>query len=92
MTLVPSPQLTAAVPARQAIVEMDLANGKTMRHHAKAVRGTPENPMTAPEIEAKALDLIGPIIGTAPAEQLIATMRDIEKLHSVRELRPLLQT
>ena len=42
-----------------------------LRHHAKAVRGTPDNPTTAEEIEAKARDLIGPIIGTVRAERLI---------------------
>jgi 2-methylcitrate dehydratase PrpD len=91
VALIPSPELTVAVPARQAIVEIDLANGKTVRHHAKAVRGTPDNPMTGEEIEAKALDLMDPVIGATRAEQLIATVREIEKLRSVSELRPLLQ-
>ena len=62
-----------------------------MRHHAKAVRGTPDNPMSTPEIEAKARDLITPIIGAERAETLVATIRELEKLGSVRELRPLLQ-
>ena len=57
------------MPARQAIVEIDLADGDTVRHHAKAVRGTPDNPMTTPEIEAKARDLVTPIIGAERAEQ-----------------------
>jgi 2-methylcitrate dehydratase PrpD len=90
IALIPSLELTAAVPARQAIVEIDLADGSTVRHHAKAVRGTPDNPMTAQEIETKALDLLSPVKGEGPAEQLIATVRQIDKLRSVRELRPLL--
>jgi hypothetical protein len=45
--------------------------------------------MTAQEIEAKALDLISPVIGTARAQQLIATVREIEELRSVNELRAL---
>jgi 2-methylcitrate dehydratase PrpD len=90
-TLIPSPELTAAVPARQSIVEIDLTNGKTVQHHAKAVRGTPDNPMTVQEIEAKALDLVSPVIGAARAEQLIATVCGIENLRSVTELRPLVQ-
>jgi 2-methylcitrate dehydratase PrpD len=91
MTLIPSPELTVAIPARQAIVEIELENGKTVRHHAKAVRGTPDNPMSAQEIEAKALDLMAPVIGEARAEQLIATVREIEDLRSASELRPLVQ-
>jgi 2-methylcitrate dehydratase PrpD len=91
LTLIPSPELTAAVPARQAIVEIDLLNGNTVRHHAKAVRGTPDNPMTTPEIEAKARDLVTPIIGAERAETLVTSVRQIETLRSLRELRPLLQ-
>jgi 2-methylcitrate dehydratase PrpD len=90
--LIPSPELTVAVPARQAIVEIELTDGTRVRHHAKAVRGTPENPMTDAEIEAKALDLFTPIIGQERANRLVETVRELECLRSVRELRPLLQT
>jgi 2-methylcitrate dehydratase PrpD len=89
--LVPSAELSAAVPARQAIVEIDLADHRRVRHHAKAVRGTPDNPMTTEEIEAKARDLIVPVIGSARGEALIAEVRGLEDLRSVRELRALLQ-
>jgi 2-methylcitrate dehydratase PrpD len=89
--LIPSPELTAAVPARQAIVEIELADGTRVRHHAKAVRGTPENPMTDAEIEAKALDLAAPIIGQERAKRLVETVRELECLRSVGDMRPLLQ-
>jgi 2-methylcitrate dehydratase PrpD len=89
--MIPSVELSAAVPARQAIVEIELADGRTVRHHAKAVRGTPDNPMTIQEIETKAIDLVAPIIGQARAEQLVAAVRRLDSMRSVRELRPLLQ-
>jgi 2-methylcitrate dehydratase PrpD len=91
ITLIPSPELTVAKPARQAIVEIDLASGKTVRHHAKAVRGTPDNPMTTPEIEDKARDLVAPIIGADRAGKLIEAVRSMETMRSMRELRPLLR-
>jgi 2-methylcitrate dehydratase PrpD len=91
ITLVPSAELTAAEPARQAIVEIDLIGGKTVRHHAKAVRGTPDNPMTTQEIEDKARDLVAPIIGAERAGTLIDAVRSTETIRSMRELRPLLQ-
>ena len=91
ITLVASDELAAAVPARQAIVEVETRAGKRLRHHAKAVRGTPDNPMTTQEIEAKARDLIEPVIGPARAERLIGAVAELEKLGLVRELRPLLQ-
>jgi 2-methylcitrate dehydratase PrpD len=89
--LVPSQELVVAVPARQAIVEIDLADGRTVRHHAKAVRGTPDNPMTAQEIDDKAIDLVTPIIGADRAGRLVAAVRGLESMRSVRELRALLQ-
>src|SRR5262245_49124306 len=91
ITLIASPELSAAVPARQAIVEIALSGGKSVRHHAKAVRGTPDNPMTTKEIDDKALDLMTPIIGKDRAGKLVAAVRSIETLSSIRELRTLLQ-
>ena len=89
--LIPSAELTRAVPARQAIVEIELGDGRTVRHHAKAVRGTPDNPMTTREIEDKAHDLIAPITGAERAGRLVAAIRDLDALRSLRDLRPLLQ-
>jgi 2-methylcitrate dehydratase PrpD len=87
--LTPDAELTRARPARQAIVEIRTAAG-AFRHHARAVRGTPDNPMTAQEIEAKALDLVTPIIGAERGAKLVETVRDLENLPSMRDLRPLL--
>lgn len=89
VALVPSAELTVARPARQAIVEIETSHGK-FRHHARAVRGTPENPMSADEIEAKALDLVTPVIGRGRGEQLIEACRDLPSLGSMRDLKPLL--
>jgi hypothetical protein len=55
------------------------------------VRGTPDNPMTAQEIDAKARDLVESVIGAARAERLVGAIGQLETLRSVRELRPLLQ-
>lgn len=90
--LVPSAELTAAVPARQAIVEIETMAGDKLRHHAKAVRGTPESPMTQGEIEAKARDLMSPIIGVENTAGLVAAVRQLEQLASARDLRQWLKT
>jgi 2-methylcitrate dehydratase PrpD len=87
--LLPSAELTVARPARQAIVEITTSKG-TFRHHARVVRGTPDNPMTASEIEAKALDLVAPIIGAERGAQLVETCRNMASLKSMRDLKPLL--
>lgn len=86
--LVPSSDLTVATPARQAIVDIETADGRHLRHHAKAVRGTPENPMEGHEIQAKALDLMTPVIGSNRATGLIDRILKLEELPTVRDLRP----
>jgi 2-methylcitrate dehydratase PrpD len=88
---VPSRELTDAVPARQAIIEIETTDGKKVSHRARAVRGTPANPMTQEEVERKATDLIVPVIGRERTQQLIATVNKLETLPSMRALRPLLQ-
>jgi 2-methylcitrate dehydratase PrpD len=89
--VVPSVELTAAVPARQAIVAIETADGRRVRHRTYAVRGTPDNPMDQAEVEAKARDLAVPVIGAERAEELIVVVGSLEKLGAVTELRPLLQ-
>ena len=91
ITIVPSPELTRAKPERQSIIELQLKDGRKLTHHAKAVRGTPDNPMTAQEVEAKAHDLIAPILGDEKSGKLIETIRALERVGDMNDLRPLLQ-
>jgi 2-methylcitrate dehydratase PrpD len=85
--LVPDAELTIATPARQAIVEIETADARHLRHHAKAVRGTPENPMDGHEIEAKALDLMVPVLGPDRANALISRVLRLDEVTKVVELR-----
>src|SRR5215471_1150380 len=61
---VPNQELVTAVPARQAIVKIETADGRTLSHRTYEVRGTPGNPMDQSEVDAKALDLMAPIPAT----------------------------
>ena len=81
--LVPDDVLSRAYPSRQSIVEISLKDGRELRHHTKAVRGTFENPMTWDEVVAKSMDLIAPILGKARAKKLVAAT---EGLHAARKL------
>ncbi|MGA0034033.1 MAG: MmgE/PrpD family protein [Burkholderiales bacterium] len=74
----------------QAIVEMVTRDGRWLRHHTKAVRGTAANPMPRAEVETKARDLLLPVIGARRTTRLIDMVWNIEKLHDARRLRPLL--
>ena len=75
----------------QAIVEITTCDGRRLRHYTKAVRGTAANPMPRAEVEAKARDLLLPVIGPRRTTRLVDTMWHIERLRDARMLRPLLQ-
>ena len=59
------------MPARQAIVGLALRDGRTLRHHTLAVRGTAENPMTRAEVDAKGYDLLAPVLGKGARRQVV---------------------
>ncbi|MCY4639304.1 MAG: MmgE/PrpD family protein [Chloroflexi bacterium] len=89
-TLIHDPELGAARPRRQAIVEVDTTDGRSLAHRTRAVRGTADDPMTRAEVEAKSLDLLTPVLGAERTRELVAAVWDIEALADARELRALL--
>jgi 2-methylcitrate dehydratase PrpD len=89
--LVRDEELERRRPAREAIVEVTLANGTQLTERVNAVRGTAENPMSREEIVAKARDLVAPSLGADRCTRLIEQVLDLEKVKDVRSLRPLLQ-
>jgi 2-methylcitrate dehydratase PrpD len=89
--LVGDEELTRALPSRQGIVELKLKDGRELRHHTKAVRGTSHNRMTRAEVDEKAYHLIAPILGKARARKLCDAVWTLDRLSSMRKLRPLLQ-
>jgi 2-methylcitrate dehydratase PrpD len=88
---VPSVELQNAKPARQAIVRIETADGRSLSHRTYEVRGTPGNPMSAKEVEDKALDLMAPVLGAARANELIAALAELDRFGPVAGLRRLLQ-
>jgi 2-methylcitrate dehydratase PrpD len=89
--VLPSDELLNARPRRQAIIEVDTRDGKRYSHRVVAVRGTADNPMERAEVEAKARDLMDPILGRKRTETLIASVRALCDVRSVALLRPLWQ-
>jgi len=83
--------MSAAMPSRQGIVELELADGRRLRHHTRAVRGTPDNPTTRAEVDAKSYDLLAPVIGSARARKLCDAVWNLDEIDDVRSLRPLLR-
>jgi 2-methylcitrate dehydratase PrpD len=83
--------LSAAMPSRQGIVEISLRDGRNLRHHTSAVRGTAENPMTRAEVDEKSYDLMAPVLSKARARKLCDAIWELEKISDLRGLRPLLR-
>ena len=83
--------LTKAMPSRQGIVELELRDGRKLRHHSRAVRGTAENPMTRAEVDAKGYDLMAPVVGKSRARRLCDALWNLERIKDVRQLRSLLR-
>ena len=83
--------LSAAMPSRQGIVEIILRDGRELKRHTQAVRGSAENPMTRGEVDEKCYDLIAPVLGRARARKLCDAIWQLEKVRDARALRALLR-
>lgn len=90
ITLYGDDALTRAMPSRQGIVELKLKDGRKLRNHIKAVRGTAQNPMTRAEVDEKCYHLMAPILGKSRARKLCDAVWNIEKVGNVTKLRSLL--
>jgi 2-methylcitrate dehydratase PrpD len=76
---------------RHGIVEITLKDGRRLRHHTKAVRGTSDNPMTRPEVDEKCYHLVVPVLGKQRARALCDSVWNLERVRDMRTLRPMLQ-
>jgi 2-methylcitrate dehydratase PrpD len=83
--------LTDAERRWRCVMQVRLKDGRTLEHQTMAAKGSCENPLTREEEEAKALDLIVPVLGRARTEALLAQLWNLEKIGDVSALRPLYQ-
>ena len=83
-------ELARALPSRQGVVELTLKDGRELRNHVKAVRGTTHNPMKREEVDEKCFHLVAPVLGKARARRLCDTVWALDSVANVRSLRPLL--
>ena len=90
VTVQPDPALMDPAAPRGAIVEVTTTDGKTVRHFTKFPPGTKENPLSTEAVNAKARDLIAPVLGSDKTDRLIALVNTLEKVDNVRQLRALI--
>jgi 2-methylcitrate dehydratase PrpD len=80
-----------AIKGNDCAVEIDMADGKTLSARCEHPRGSPKNPLSRAQIEAKFRTYAKGILPDAQAEAAIAAVNRLEKLGSVRELMDLLR-
>jgi len=90
--VVPSTELQQAMPSHQTTLKIMTADGRTLTNHVAVVRGSALNPMDAKEVEAKALDLMEPVLGAARANEVIAAIANLDQFGPLSGMRRLLQT
>jgi 2-methylcitrate dehydratase PrpD len=89
--IIPSEEMQAATPPHQTVVRIETIDGRTLSQRTSVVRGTARNPMEAKEVEAKARELMTPVLGAARTGELIAAVNGFENYGPVGQLRRLLQ-
>ena len=90
--LAAEPAFAGLEQQRPATVQVRTTAGAVLERHVPAVRGTADSPMTREEVEAKALDLLGGVLGEAQAEAIVHAVRSLDDATPVRALRSLLTT
>lgn len=84
--VVGDPKLNDPAAPRSGRVEVTLKDGKTVSHFTRFPPGAQENPLDTERMNAKARDLMTPVLGRAKTEAAIAMVNDLEKLADVRDL------
>jgi 2-methylcitrate dehydratase PrpD len=73
------PRLDAMYPARRAArVEIRTTDGRKGECEVLSVRGSAEDPLAPPELDAKFLRLAGPVLGEPGAREALGRLRDVE--------------
>ncbi|HLH22575.1 MAG TPA: MmgE/PrpD family protein [Chloroflexota bacterium] len=75
-----------ALPEAQARLVLHLTDGRPVEVFVEAASGTLENPISDADLAAKFRALATPVIGAAAADEVVATVWELERLPDVRQL------
>jgi 2-methylcitrate dehydratase PrpD len=92
VNLVADPALMDPEAPRSAKIEAVLKDGRAVSHFTPHAYGTKQNPMETTSVNAKARDLLEPVLGPSRSHAVIQRVNDLEGVADVRELLPLLTT
>jgi len=84
------PGLTDKLRRWRCAMTITLNDGRKLQHETLSAKGGFDNPVSRSDEEAKALDLMGPVLGARRARKLIAALWEIDRVRNVRVLRKLL--
>jgi 2-methylcitrate dehydratase PrpD len=77
-------------PGPYCPVSVELKNGTRFTHTARTAKGDPRNPMSEEEVLEKFRSNAKSVISDQQTEELLASMRNLEKLNNVRKIVDLL--
>ena len=72
-------------------IDVELANGKSLKSFVLDPHGMPADPVTETERIAKFSRLAAPVLADKTTQEIIRVVRAVETLKSVRELSPMLR-
>ncbi len=84
--VVGDPKLNDPAAPRSGLVEVTLRDGRTVSHFTRFAPGTKENPVSTEGLNAKARDLMTPVLGAKQTEMLIQRVNTLEEVSNMREL------
>ena len=90
VNLVADPGLMDSESPRSAKVEVALKDGRTLSHFTPHAFGTRQNPMDTESVNAKARQLLEPVLGPTQTEAVIQLVNRLEDVADVQELLPFL--
>jgi 2-methylcitrate dehydratase PrpD len=80
------PKLNDPAAPRGGLVEVVLKDGRTVSRHTRFPPGTKENPLDTETLNAKARDLMVPVLGRERTEAAIQELNRLEQVHDVHDL------
>ncbi|HKE39241.1 MAG TPA: MmgE/PrpD family protein [Casimicrobiaceae bacterium] len=86
INVIGDPKLNDPAAPRGGLVEVVLKDGRTVSKHTRFPPGTKENPLDTETLNAKARDLMVPVMGSQRTEAAIRQLNQLEQVEDMSEL------